>query len=152
MRPGAKFRLRGQPFTCLRSYETIVPAKCVMLHVLESHCPECGQSFTVTTTLSRIHKRDVRRRCPDCAKPGVPVPPFKKPAKKRKAKTRRKVRRPIKVDMYATGPERNAQSAAPVAGHVSTAERTAAPAAGSVADMAAASEQAQINAYAELLG
>jgi hypothetical protein len=122
MRPGTKFRLRGQPFTCLRSFETIVPAKCVTLHVLASECPECGQPFTVTTTASRIHKREVRRRCQDCVRPGVPVPRFKRAAKKRKAKARRKLCRPIKADRCAPGPEYSVQRAAPATRHADAGE------------------------------
>jgi hypothetical protein len=162
MHVGAAFRLRGQAYACSRSFEIIVPAKCVTIFELKSRCPDCGREFTCTGTASRIHKRDVRRRCPDCYKPGVPVGTLK--ATKRKGK--RKVRRrpicesqapPAAVSQRKAprGQAQAAQSVAPATGRVSAIQTPAASvapaAAESVPPPVAIDVAAIVDAYAKAL-
>jgi hypothetical protein len=166
MHVGATFRRMGQSYECTGRFETIVPAKCVMIYRLKSRCPDCGESFACTGTASSIDKHQIARRCPDCRKPGVPISTVKatKHARGRKSKGRRKARRwPIDAPRPATshsnaaiGPTHGVQGAPTAAPSASASQAPSLSVAPIVADTSpshAAIEHATMaDAYRELLG
>jgi hypothetical protein len=81
MKLNQKFKLRGQRYTCIghRPHE-MSNGRWIELVRLKSTCPDCGATFRVLASKTRILRRNINRRCEDCHQPGVPVRPRRRRA------------------------------------------------------------------------
>jgi hypothetical protein len=61
------FAFRGQRYTRIGRFEIeYQPGRWIPIFELESRCPTCGDTFTVTASRSQIRNRKLGRRCKPC--------------------------------------------------------------------------------------